>query len=75
MNASDIARSILLAGDVVPFPSDQARPGINDIPQAPGLFPNSYSPYMQNYDYRWHQILTPPPANDASNTVLPEYIG
>lgn len=65
------ARPVQLAGDVVPFPGDQARPSINDIPPMPGFYPNSYNrSFGPGYDYRWHEILSPalsgPPANEAN---------
>jgi hypothetical protein len=58
-------------GDVVPFPGDKSRPGIEQLLPPAGQFPRSFSPYFPGYDFDWHKILTPAPVNDASTGKSP----
>lgn len=58
--------NVILAGDVVPL--EGMRPSVQTLPTpAEKYLPlNLNRMFGPNYDYEWHRILTPQPANDAS---------
>jgi hypothetical protein len=78
-DANDIARSILRVGDVIQFPSPDPMVQLEQLPYYGPITPlnplNFNRAFGPGYDYEWHRILTPAPANDAMLDAIRNRIG